>query len=233
MIYTIHSPRASGSSLVTLNLALMHQLKSPDLKVCLLQLSRYPDMPQYAGIVTPKQSLHALLAFKTLTPNLLEPLCAKKVITHLSGPTGAEWEDITLKDWKKILQLTEAHFDVLYIDLGRDVSQPLRQKVLEASSQVITVSNADIISRKTLPLFLAEHENFKSKWHLILNQVSYKKIIDLEDVTVGILASLPTENVPMHHQVYLGLPLVLQKKSKWGQVLAPAIKTLEAKSNAQ
>ncbi len=232
--YVFHSPKTAGNTIACLNLALAYQLAHPTVRVAFVPLTRYPDAAQYLGLKTPKQTLSQLIEFidsPEWSPELLNALKDNQIVDVLPSPTGNQWQDITTKDWATIMDLVNQTYDVVFVDLGRDIPETIQNICLKRAHQIITTTCLDPVSLSALETFLNDNKDFKAKQLLLINQAPreatplIKKHLKAHESQI--LGILPFEQKHMWDQVYKGFPLVLHKKSKWKTALTQVLNQLE------
>lgn len=232
--YAFHSPKTAGTTIACLNLAIAYQLKNPQTKVGLIHLSRYPDLPVYLNLPPSKQSLHQLRLFidsPEWSPGLLSTLAQKQIVDCLPSPRGAEWDDFDEHSWSQIYKLFPAQYEVLFVDIGRDIPHFIESQILQDCQAIVTTSCLDPVSLSALSQFLEQHERHKSKQYLLINQAPKEAAAlikqNLKAYEGMILGVLPFDQKRIWDQVYKGFPIIMQKRSAWKKQLLKSLDLLQ------
>ena len=215
-----HSPKTAGNTIISTNIALAYQVVAPHLRVGFLQLSGFPDLEHYLPIENPK-NLGDLLAFQgspEWQANLLPQITAPAGIDFYFSPPKPLWSEFRVEVFKTVWQWFEAHYDVLFVDVGRQCPEAIESFVWSTHPTTILCSTVDPISLGAIRQFGTEHSVFKNKTHLLINQCPQEALKNvqqkIEGLKINLLGVLPFDQDSVWHQVYEGFPVVSQKRSK-------------------
>lgn len=229
-ILTFYSPKTAGTSLVTLNSAILHQHLQMHKKVAILQLTAFPHIHLYAGIPSSHHigELAPFIPTKEWSSPLLKKISAQQSCDIFQSPSFDEWKNISLEQFQKIFELIEGAYDFLYIDLNISIPHNIFSFVMEKSDMISLISCLDPISLQSLSQALQVLP--KGKIHLIVNQCPTQDMTKvkqfLQKIDIDVLGILPQENTSVWHNVFEGFPVVYNKKSKLKKHLEVLIQKL-------
>lgn len=221
---TFLAPKTAGNSIICLNIALQYQYQHPTKKICLFQVTSYPDIHLLAGI-SPQHSMKDLLPFYDTDewkPHLLEKITQNQGVDILQSPSETHWSDITLSQFKAFFSLLQTRYDEVFIDLHQSSPLAIFKWILQQSSSLTLTSFVDPTSQQAVQNFLMSHPDLTNV-SLIFNQCSQtvlNKISPKLPEHIKVLGTIPlSDTVSMWSQLYEGFPIMYQKKSKFKKAI--------------
>lgn len=228
-IITLHSPKTSGCTAISLNIAIAHKFTLPQ-KIAFLQLTKTPDLHLQIG-TKPLHNIENLVSFletEEWNNHLLNQIKQNKGIDFFFSPKNQNWKNLSLKNFKLIFKLIEKNYEIIYLDLNDSIPKEIKEFVLEKSNQIHLLSSIDPLSLNAVKCFWKNNQKFHKKIKLILNQCPKGKEREIKNRFLGIeipfLESLISEPTTMWHQIYEGVPIIFQKKSKLKKQILKLVK---------
>ncbi len=219
MIKIFHAPKTSGASLLSLNFSVAHAHFNLDQKVALLEVSE----SNHQSILTHTQTgkdwgdLSAFIKNKEWSAELFNQFPNYFNVTLLSSPTFNQ-DSFDLDLFKPLWEKMTQHFDVVFLDLGKNIPANLHQFLIKEAHEIYLVSNTDPLSLQSLEAWQAQHPELERKVKICFNQCEKNDLQNLKNKK-NIFTTLPKDPKACSYQVYEGLPIVGQKRSPLRKVI--------------
>jgi len=212
------APKTAGNTIITSNLALAHQWRCPQKRIGLWQISSVPDLAVLMGIL-PKRDFGALIPFyktEEWHPGLIDKILQKSGIDLVFSPVLMQWNTVSEPFFRDLLKMLSEPFDCLYIDLDRGLPEWVIDFVLKAATQVLITVTVESLMSDRMKIWNQKYPVMREKGQMILNQITKSEQSDIKKYfkhsEVDLLGMLPPDKRKVWHQVYEGIPVMMQKK---------------------
>ena len=214
----LQSPKTAWATMISTNLAILHQMRLQSKSVAYVQLSSYPDAHLHCSWSW-NRSIFDILLFldtKECDKELLNKIKFNSGCDMFISPDLSKWRSINKENFVKIVEFIARHYDTIYFDISPSIDIELRSYIYENLDMMIYVSSIDPVSLNALSV---EVESWLcKKYQLIINQCpksEHKRIKEaMEDKWIEIIWLLDQDSKSVWHNVYEWIPVALQKKSK-------------------
>ena len=228
-IISLIAPKTAGATILTSNLAITHQWRTPQQRVGLLQLTQFPDIHHYMGLAR-KRNFGDLISFWKTSEwgeTLIEQIVETQGVEVIQAPAFSQWSDISPDFFTGFLTLLGKRYQTLYLDYNPHLPPQVLQILLPYISHNICVLSMDPASFHNTKEFLEMSAELKEKSQIIINQTKTAERSDIQrqfkNLQIPLLGIIPIETKSLWHQIYEGVPAVMQKRSKFAKRLEPII----------
>ncbi|HEY5714276.1 MAG TPA: hypothetical protein VIT68_02910 [Candidatus Gracilibacteria bacterium] len=216
-IFLFTAPKTAGCTTICLNLALLDQLKNPENRIGLLQMTAFGDIHHHLGLEA-HHNFSDLVAFHKAgewTPETLSKIITTRGISIIQAPTLSQWRKIDITFFTDFITMISGSFDRLYIDFHGSTPDQFHTMLTEKADQSYLFASLDPCSLEATKNYLEAYPKSKSKTSLIFNQIPKKNTTATTRITDQLelksLTPLPCDSTRVWHQIFEGLPVALQR----------------------
>ncbi len=228
-IIAVTAPRTAGATIIASNLAIAHQWRAPQKKVGVIQLSQIPDLYHYMGF-THKRHMGDLVSFwktKEWGASLLDQIVQVQGVEVILSPTLRGWGAIDQAFFIDFWALVTKRYDVLYVDMDPKLPSWVWTAVEECIKICVNILSMGPASFSAYEQIQNQYPSLSEKSQIIINQVDKREAsevrVQFSRLEVPLLGTLPVDTKALWHQVYEGIPVVMQRRSKLGKAIEKII----------
>ena len=224
-----NAPKTAGSTLVSLNYAMLYQFSHPNQKIAFVQLTQFPDAHLFSGVKNDVSLADAkpFLDHGEFSAEILKSLAKHQGCDIFLSPGWQDWESISSSEFKVIFAALSEYYDVLCLDLHESMPSDVFSFIQKKLSSLLLISSLDPASLEATKIAT---EKFKvvSDIQLIINQCSNPAQLKKwgEALGISVFSVLPPDEKAVWRNLFESFPLAFNQQSRCRKVLMRAIENL-------